>query len=69
MDPVEKDILARKNEIISEVRAVFKGNMKLTDWDVPEADHELAGKIILDMMQEAIDTLKKELKEGEFKNY
>jgi hypothetical protein len=69
MNPVEKDILARKNEIITEVRALFKGNMKFTDWDVPEADHELAGKIILEVMQEALDTLKKELSEGKFKNY
>jgi len=69
MNPVEQDILSRKNEIIAEIRAVFKANMKITDWDVPEADHELAGKMILEMMQEALDTLKKELSEGKFKNY
>ena len=42
MDPVEKDIMARKNEILTEVRAIFKANMKFTDWDVPEADDKLA---------------------------
>ncbi len=69
MNPVEQDILRRKNEIISEVNAVFKLNMKITDWDVPEADDELAGKMIINIMQEAIDDLKVKLDAGEFKNY
>ena len=69
MNPVEQDILSRKNEIISEVNAIFKVNMKITNWDVPEADDELAGKMIIDIMQEALDALKVKLSEGEFKDY
>jgi hypothetical protein len=69
MNPVEQDILRRKDEILSEVNAIFKVNMKITDWDVPEADDTLAAKIILDIMQEAVDGLKVRFEEGEFKNY
>ncbi len=69
MNPVEQDIIRRKNEIISEINGVFKLNMKITNWDVPEADDELAGKIIIDIMQEALDGLKLKLSEGEFKDY
>ena len=69
MNPVEQDILRRKNEILSEVNGIFKLNMKITDWDVPEADDALAGKIIIDIMQEALDKLKEKLDAGEFKNY
>lgn len=69
MNPVKQDILSRKNEIVTEVRAVFKANMKITDWDVPEADDALAGELILQIMQEALDTLKAELKEGKYDNY
>lgn len=69
MNPVEQDILRRKDEIISEVNGVFKLNMKITDWDVPEADNALAGKMIIDIMQEALDALKVKLSEGEFKDY
>ncbi len=69
MNPVEKDILVRKNEIIMEVRALFKANMKITDWDVPEADDKLAAELILNIMQEALDTLKEEVKEGSYDNY
>jgi len=69
MNPVEQDILSRKNEIISEVNGVFKLNMKITNWDVPEADDTLAGQMIIDIMQEALDGLKVKLSEGEFKDY
>ena len=69
MNPVEQDILSRKNEITSEVNGVFKLNMKITNWDVPEADDTLAGKMIIDIMQEALDGLKVKLSEGEFKDY
>lgn len=67
MNPVAQDILGRKSEIISEINAIFKVNMKITDWDVPEADDALAGKMILDIMQEALDGLKAKLDEGQFK--
>ncbi|WP_373028247.1 hypothetical protein [Sulfurovum sp.] len=69
MNPVEQDILGRKNEIISEVNAIFKVNMKITNWDVPEADAKLAGNMIIDIMQEALDGLKMKLSTGEFKDY
>ena len=69
MNPVKQDILRRKNEIISEVNGVFKLNMRITDWDVPEADDTLAAEMIVEIMQEALDGLKKKVKEGEFKDY
>lgn len=69
MNPVEKDIEARKGEIITEIRAIFKTNMKFTDWNVPEADDKLAGELIIQIMQEALDTIKKELEEGQYDTY
>ncbi|MEN8726362.1 MAG: hypothetical protein ABF276_00185 [Sulfurovum sp.] len=69
MNPVEQDILSRKDEITSEVNGVFKLNMKITNWDVPEADDALAGQMIIDIMQEALDGLKAKLDAGEFKDY
>ena len=67
MKPEEQDIGRRKKEIIAEVNALFNANMKFTDWDVPEADDELAAKLIIEIMQEALDDLKAKLDEGEFK--
>lgn len=69
MDPVEKDIEARKSEIVTEVRAIFKSNMKFTDWNVPEADDRLAGELIIQAMQEAVDGLRSELEDGKYDTY
>jgi len=69
MNPVKQDISRRKNEIIAEVNGVFKLNMRITDWDVPEADDALAAEMIVEIMQEALDTLKTKVKEGELKDY
>lgn len=69
MNPVKQDISRRKNEIIAEVNGVFKLNMRITDWDVPEADDTLAAEMIVEIMQEALDGLKAKVREGEFKDY
>ena len=66
MDPVEQDISRRKSEIIAEVNALFNANMKFTDWDVPEADNDLAAKLIIEIMQEALDALKAKADAGEY---
>ncbi len=67
MNPVEQDIARRKAEIVSEVNALFNANIKFTDWDVPEADNELAAKLIIEIMEEALDGLKAKLDAGGFK--
>ena len=68
MNPVEQDILRRKNEIISEVNGIYKLNMSITNWDVPEADDKLAATMIINIMQEALDALKDKLNEGGFED-
>ena len=67
MNTVEQDISRRKDEIVSEVNALFNANIKFTDWDVPEADNELAAKLIIEIMEEALDGLKAKLDAGGFK--
>ena len=67
MNPVEQDITRRRNEIIAEVNALFNANIKFTDWDVPEADNELAAKLIIEIMEEALDRLKANLDAGGFR--
>ena len=68
MNPVEQDILRRKDEIISEVNGIYKLNMSITNWDVPEADDKLAATMIINIMQEALDALKDKLNEGGFED-
>ena len=69
MDVIQKELTSRKAEIQKEVELLFKANMKITDWDVPEADDNEAAKIILDMMQVKLDSIKIDVESGKYNNY
>ena len=64
MDETQKGVQSLKNEIRREVRAIFKINMTFEGWSVPEMDDVEAAQKILEVMQEALDELKKENKEN-----
>ena len=69
MDMIQKELISRKDEIQKAVELLFKANMKITDWDVPEADDKEGAKILLDMMQEKIDTIRADVNAGKYDNY
>ena len=69
MDAIEKELESRKTEIQEDVLAIFKVNMKITDWDVPEADDNKAAKILVQMMQESLDRIKKDVEAGKYDYY
>ncbi len=68
-DPVIKELAVRKAEIEKELELLFKANMKITDWDVPEGDDTEAADIILKIMDKKIQELRAEVKAGKYKNY
>lgn len=69
MDAVQKSLVDRKGEICTEMELMFKANMTITDWNVPEADDKEAAKILLSMMQEALDMIKKDVEAGKYDYY
>ena len=69
MTPQEKEIENLKGEIETELRAIFKANLKIFDWDIPENDDRKAANLILDTMQEVLDKIRQEVKEGKYDNY
>jgi len=69
MNAQEKEMSMMKGEITKEVRAIFKANMKIFDWDIPENDDRKSAELILAAMQDALDELKEELASGKFDNY
>jgi hypothetical protein len=67
MDNIEKEFLSREEEIKKELRFLFKANMKITGWDVPEADNQKAAKILVNILQKSLDEIKADIKNGKFK--
>ena len=68
-DPVAKEVESRRKEIEVALKLLFKMNMKLTDWDVPEADDRKAAEMILQIMQEELDKIRAEIEAGKYDNY
>ena len=69
LTPQEQEIEKMKGEIRTELRAVFKANMKIFDWDIPENDDKKSAKLIINVMQKAMDGLKSEIEAGKYDNY
>ena len=65
----EKELKSRKSEIQKELELLFKANMKITDWDVAEADDNKAAEILLNILQEKLDSIREDVKSGEYTNY
>ena len=63
MDALHKELQSRKDEIKSEIKAIYEANSHITGWDVPEVDDAEASKLLLEVIQEAFDELKKEVLE------
>ncbi len=66
MDAIEKELQSRKNEIKKELKFLFKANMKMTDWDVPEADNQKAAQLLVDILEEGLKEIKEDIKNGKF---
>ncbi|ADR33738.1 hypothetical protein Sulku_1075 [Sulfuricurvum kujiense DSM 16994] len=69
MDAVQKDLENRKEEIQSAMKLMFKANMTITDWDVPEGDDREAAKILLSIMQDSLDAIKADIEAGKYDFY
>ena len=69
METILKELLSRKSEIDAALELLFKTNMKITDWDVPEADDKKAAEILVEMMQEKLNLIKADIAEGKYNNY
>ena len=69
MDIIQKELQSRKAEIHTSMDLLFKANMKITDWDVPEANDKEAAMMLVKMMQEKLDEIKAEIAAGKYDYY
>jgi nitrous oxide reductase accessory protein NosL len=65
----EKEMEMMKGEIRKEIRVIFKTNMKIFDWDIPENDDRKSAELIVASMREAVDEISEEIASGKYDNY
>lgn len=68
-DVTLKEIEKRKEAIENQLVLLFKANMKITDWDVPEADDQKAAELICEVLQNKLDEIKQDVVNGKYQNY
>ena len=69
MDAIHQELKSRQKEIEGALQLLFKTNMKITDWDVPEADDKEAAIMLLDILQAKLDTIREDVLAGRYNNY
>jgi hypothetical protein len=69
MDVILKELLSRKDEIEIALESLFKANMKITNWDVPEADDKKAAEVLIEMMQDKLNLIKTDVDAGKYDYY
>jgi hypothetical protein len=69
MDAVEKDLESRKSEIQTELETLFKANVKISDWNIPEADDQKIAEMLVDILQEKLDSIREDVKAKKYENY
>jgi len=69
MTPQEQEIGKMRASIVDELRQVFKSNMTIFDWDIPENDEHASAQLIVTTMQKALDDLKDEVAAGAYRRY
>lgn len=65
----EKEILGRTEAIEKQLEFIFKSNMKITNWDVPEADDKKAAEMIIEILEKKVAKLKSDVNNGKYDYY
>jgi len=69
MDALQKELNSRKAEIRKELELLFKANMTITDWDVPEVDDNEVAKQLIIIIEEALNDIKADITAGKYDFY
>lgn len=69
MNALLKEFDSRKSEIEKELELLFKANMKITAWDIPEVDDEQAATILLAILEKKLSAIREDVVSGNYKNY
>ena len=67
--PVEKDLHSRKEAIRDELESLFKSNLKIVNWNVPEVDDQNASEILISILEDKLIEIKNDVNAGKYKEY
>ncbi len=69
MTTTQKEISERKESIEKELEELFQSHMKITDWNVPEADDQNAAEMLVSIFENKLVQIKKDVQNGEYRYF
>jgi len=69
MEALEQELTKRKDAIKKELELLFKANMKITDWDIPEVDDKEVAQKLIAILKEAIGEIEQDIFDGKYDTY
>jgi hypothetical protein len=69
MKAIDQELAKRKDGIKKELELLFKANMKITDWDIPEVDDKEVAQKLIAIFKEAIGEIEQDIADGKYDNY
>ncbi|MDY0232814.1 MAG: STAS/SEC14 domain-containing protein [Sulfurimonas sp.] len=67
--PVQKDMHSRKQTIQDDLESLFKSNLRVTGYNVPEPNGQNASEILLEIFEEKLRSIQDDVKAKKYMNY
>ncbi|MDD2448688.1 MAG: STAS/SEC14 domain-containing protein [Sulfurimonas sp.] len=67
--PVQKDMHSRKQAIQDDLESLFKSNLRVTGYNVPEPNGQNASEILLEIFEEKLRSIQDDVKAKKYMNY
>jgi len=60
---------SRKKDIQDELESLFKSNLRVTDYNVPEPNGQNASELLLEIFEEKLRSIQDDVKAKKYMNY
>ena len=67
--PVQKDMHSRKKDIQDELESLFKSNLRVTNYNVPEPNGQRSSEILVEILEEKLRSIQDDVKAKKYMNY
>ena len=67
--PVQKDMHSRKQTIQDDLESLFRSNLRVTGYNVPEPNGQNASEILLEIFEEKLRSIQDDVKAKKYMNY
>ena len=66
---LKEEFEKRRGEIEKSLEELFKKELKITDWDIPEVNDREAAKILVEILSDKLRKIKGDIESGIYNNY